>query len=188
MEKPLTPARSAENAPTEHGDDSAQSKSLPFEYVGPYQLTDRLGDGGLGEVYLAEQEEPIRRKVALKLIKTGMNTPEVAARFESEIRAVGVLDHPNIARALDAGALADGRPYCVMEYVPGIPITDYCDRNRLTIRERLQMFVQVCRAIQHAHQKGIIPRDIKASNVMVTVQDGVAVSKSLAFGAVKALH
>src|SRR5919106_6162236 len=182
MEKPLTPARSAENAPTEHGDDSAQSKSLPFERVGPYHLTDRLGDGGLGEVYLADQKEPIRRKVALKLIKTEMNTPEVAARFESEIQAVGILDHPNIARALDAGTLGDGRPYCVMEYVAGIPITDYCDRNSLTIRERLQMFVQVCRAIQHAHQKGIIHRDIKASNVLVMIQDGVAVSKIIDFG------
>lgn len=188
MEKPLTPARSAENAPTEQGDDSAQSKSLPFERVGPYQLTDRLGDGGLGEVYLAEQEEPIRRKVALKLIKAEMNTPEVAARFEAEIRAVGILDHPNIARALDAGTVGDGRPYCVMEYIPGISITDYCDRNRLTVRERLQMFVQVCRAIQHAHQKGIIHRDIKASNVLVTVQDGVATPKIIDFGVVKALH
>jgi serine/threonine protein kinase/tetratricopeptide (TPR) repeat protein len=188
MEKPLTPARSAENAPTQHGDDSAQSKSLPFERVGPYHLTDRLGDGGLGEVYFAEQEEPIRRKVALKLIKTEMNTPEVAARFEAEIRAVGILDHPNIARALDAGTVGDGRPYCVMEYIPGISITDYCDRNRLTVRERLQMFVRVCRAIQHAHQKGIIHRDIKASNVLVMVHDGVATPKIIDFGVVKALH
>jgi eukaryotic-like serine/threonine-protein kinase len=188
MEKPLTTARPEENAPTEHGDDSAQSKSLPFERVGPYQLTDRLGDGGLGEVYLAEQEEPIRRKVALKLIKAEMNTPEVAARFETEIRAVGILDHPNIARALDAGTVEDGRPYCVMEYIPGISITDYCDRNRLTVRERLQMFVQVCRAIQHAHQKGIIHRDIKAPNVLVAVQDGVATPKIIDFGVVKALH
>jgi serine/threonine protein kinase/tetratricopeptide (TPR) repeat protein len=188
MEKPVTKAQTEDNAPTEHGDDSAQSKSLPFERVGPYQLTDRLGDGGLGEVYLAEQEEPIRRKVALKLIKAEMNTPEVAARFETEIRAVGILDHPNIARALDAGTVGDGRPYCVMEYIPGISITDYCDRNRLTVRERLQMFVQVCRAIQHAHQKGIIHRDIKASNVLVTVQDGVATPKIIDFGVVKALH
>jgi tetratricopeptide (TPR) repeat protein len=117
-----------------------------------------------------------------------MNTVEVAARFESEIQAVGILDHPNIARALDAGTLGDGRPYCVMEYVPGIPITDYCDRNRLTVRERLQMFVQVCRAIQHAHQKGIIHRDIKASNVLVMVQDGVASPKIIDFGIVKAFH
>jgi eukaryotic-like serine/threonine-protein kinase len=188
MEKPLTTARPGENAPTDHGDDSAQSKPLPFERVGPYQLTDRLGDGGLGEVYLAEQEEPIRRKVALKLIKAEMNTPEVAARFETEIRAVGILDHPNIARALDAGTVEDSRPYCVMEYIPGISITDYCDRNRLTVRERLQMFVQVCRAIQHAHQKGIIHRDIKAPNVLVAVQDGVATPKIIDFGVVKALH
>src|SRR5918992_2355890 len=189
MKKPATnDATPGETAPTEQRDDSPEFQSLPFERVGPYHLTDRLGDGGLGEVYLAEQQEPIRRKVALKLIKTEMNTPEVAARFESEIQAVGILDHPNIARALDAGTLSDGRPYCVMEYVPGIPITDYCDRNRLTIRERLQMFVQVCRAIQHAHQKGIIHRDIKASNVLVTVQDGVAISKIIDFGVVKALH
>jgi serine/threonine protein kinase/tetratricopeptide (TPR) repeat protein len=188
MEKPTTTARPGENAPTEQRDDSPESKSLPFERIGPYQLIDRLGDGGLGEVYLAEQEEPIRRKVALKLIKAEMNTPEVAARFETEIRAVGILDHPNIARALDAGTVGDGRPYCVMEYVPGISITDYCDRNRLIVQERLQMFVQVCRAIQHAHQKGIIHRDIKASNVLVTVQDGVAMPKIIDFGVVKALH
>lgn len=188
MEKPLTPALPRDNMPTEQRVDSPDSKSLPFEHIGPYQLIDRLGDGGLGEVYLAEQEEPIRRKVALKLIKTEMNTPEVAARFETEIRAVGILDHPNIARALDAGTVGDGRPYCVMEYIPGISITDYCDRNRLTVRERLQMFVQVCRAIQHAHQKGIIHRDIKASNVLVMVQDGVAIPKIIDFGVVKALH
>jgi len=177
-----------ENTPTEQWEASPQSHSLPFERIGAYQLIDRLGDGGLGEVYLAEQQEPIKRKVALKLIKTGMNTAEVAARFESEIKAVAILDHPSIARALDAGTLGDGQPYCVMEYVPGIPITDYCDRNRLTVRERLQMLVQVCRAIQHAHQKGIIHRDIKASNVLVMVQDGVAVPKVIDFGVVKAFH
>lgn len=188
MEKPVNKARPGENVPTEQRDESPDSHSLPFERIGPYQLIDRLGDGGLGEVYLAEQEEPIRRKVAVKLIKTEMNTSEVAARFESEIKAVGILDHPNIARALDAGTLGDGRPYCVMEYVPGISITDYCDRNRLTIQERLHMFVQVCRAIQHAHQKGIIHRDIKASNVLVMIQDGVAVAKVIDFGVVKALH
>src|SRR5687768_15296377 len=154
MKKPeANAARPGGNAPTEPRGDSAESQSLPFERIGPYQLIDRLGDGGLGEVYLAEQEEPIRRKVALKLIKTEMNTLEVAARFESEIKAVGILDHPNIARALDAGTVGDGRPYCVMEYIPGISITDYCDRNRLTVRERLQMFVQVCRAIQHRSEE-----------------------------------
>jgi serine/threonine protein kinase/tetratricopeptide (TPR) repeat protein len=188
MEKPITRPQTEDNAPTQGGDNSPESKSFPFEQVGPYHLIDRLGDGGLGDVYLAEQEEPIRRKVALKLIKAEMNTPEVAARFEAEIRAVGILDHPNIARALDAGTVGDGRPFCVMEYIPGISITDYCDRNRLTVRERLQMFVQVCRAIQHAHQKGIIHRDIKASNVLVMVQDGVAMPKIIDFGVVKALH
>jgi serine/threonine protein kinase len=175
------------NTPTEQWPDAAESFSLPYKRIGAYQLIESLGDGGLGEVYLCEQEEPIRRKVALKLIKTEMNTPEVAARFRSEIRAIGILHHPNVARALDAGTLSDGRPYCVMEYVPGITITDYCDRNRLSIRERLEMFVQVCRAIQHAHEKGIIHRDIKASNVLVTVQDGVAVPKIIDFGVVKAL-
>jgi serine/threonine protein kinase/tetratricopeptide (TPR) repeat protein len=188
LKKPANTTPPGEKAPTERPHDSPESQPLPFKRIGPYQLVDRLGDGGLGEVYLAEQEQPIRRKVAVKLIKTGMNTPEVVARFESEIHAVGILDHPNIARALDAGTVGDGRPYCVMEYVPGISITDYCDRNRLTIRERLQMFVQVCRAIQHAHQKGIIHRDIKASNVLVMIQDGVAVSKVIDFGVVKALH
>jgi serine/threonine protein kinase len=180
--------RPGEGISTEQWDHVAESHSLPFKRIGAYQLIEQLGDGGLGEVYLAEQEEPIRRKVALKLIKADMNTPEVAARFRSEIRAIGILDHPNIARALDAGTLSDGRPYCVMDYVPGIAITDYCDRNRLKIRDRLQMFVRVCRAIQHAHERGIIHRDVKASNVLVTVQDGVAVPKIIDFGVVKAPH
>jgi eukaryotic-like serine/threonine-protein kinase len=177
-----------ENAASEQQNASTARRALPFESIGPYKLIDRLGDGGLGEVYLAEQQEPLKRVVAVKLIKTGMNSPEVAARFAAEIQAVGVLNHPNIARALDAGTLEDGRPYGVMEYVPGIPITDYCDRNRLTIRQRLQMFVEICRAIQHAHQKGIIHRDIKASNVLVTIQDGTPIPKVIDFGVVKALH
>jgi serine/threonine protein kinase/Tfp pilus assembly protein PilF len=188
MKQPTINGSGSKNMATEQWYETGESHSLPFKRIGPYQLIEHLGSGGLGDVYLAEQEEPIRRKVAVKLIKASMVTVEVAARFRSEIRALGILDHPNIARTLDAGTISEDRPYCVMEYVPGIAITEYCDRNRLTIRERLQMFVQLCRAIQHAHDRGIIHRDIKASNVLVTVQDGVAVPKIIDFGVVKAAH
>ena len=129
-------------------------------------------------MYLAEQEQPFRRRVALKVIKLGMDTREVVARFESERQAMALMEHPNIASVFDAGATADGRPYFVMEYVPGIPITDYCDGQQLSTRARLQLFAQVCAALQHAHQKGIIHRDLKPSNVLVTEQDGRACAES----------
>jgi eukaryotic-like serine/threonine-protein kinase len=135
----------------------------------------------MGAVYLAEQQQPIRRIVALKLIKPGMDTRAVMARFESE-RALPLTEYPNIARVFDAGSGSDGRQYFVMEYVPGIPITEYCDQNRLTNRERLELFLPVCQAVQHAHQKGIIHRDIKPSNVLVSAQDGVPVPKVVDFG------
>ena len=135
---------------------------------------EQIGEGGMGVVYVAEQTQPVRRKVALKIIKPGMDTKQVIARFEAERQALAMMDHPNIARVHDAGATESGRPYFVMELVRGIPITDYCDREQLSIPERLELFVLVCRAVQHAHQKGIIHRDLKPSNILVTVIDGAA--------------
>ena len=135
---------------------------------------EQIGEGGMGLVFVAEQHEPVRRKVALKLIKPGMDSREVIARFEAERQALALMDHPNIARVLDAGATSSGRPYFVMELVKGVPITQFCDDNRLTPRERLELFTHVCHAVQHAHQKGIIHRDIKPTNVLVASHDGTA--------------
>jgi WD40 repeat protein/serine/threonine protein kinase len=154
--------------------------------IGPYKLLQQIGEGGMGTVYMAEQTEPIQRKVALKIIKAGMDTRQVIARFEAERQALAMMDHVNIARVLDAGTTANGRPYFVMELVHGVPITKYCDDNYLTPRERLELFVPVCQAIQHAHQKGIIHRDIKPSNVLVTLYDGRPVPKVIDFGVAKA--
>ncbi len=148
----------------------------PGVRIGRYKLLEKIGEGGCGMVYLAEQEEPVRRRVALKIIKLGMDTKSVIARFEAERQALALMDHPNIARALDAGATETGRPFFVMELVRGIKITDYCDQHRLRPEERLQLFIQVCHAVQHAHQKGVIHRDLKPSNILVTSHDGVAVS------------
>jgi non-specific serine/threonine protein kinase/serine/threonine-protein kinase len=154
--------------------------------IGPYTLLEQIGEGGMGVVYLAEQTLPMRRKVALKIIKPGMDTKQVVARFEAERQALAMMDHPNIASVHDGGATESGRPYFVMELVCGIPITDYCDRERLSITDRLDLFVLVCRAVQHAHQKGIIHRDLKPSNILVTVIDGAAVPKIIDFGVAKA--
>ena len=154
--------------------------------IGRYKLLQQIGEGGCGVVYMAEQEEPVRRRVALKVIKLGMDTKSVIARFEAERQALALMDHPNIARVLDAGATETGRPYFVMELVRGIKITEYCDQNKLSTDERLNLFVQVCHAIQHAHQKGIIHRDIKPSNILVTLHDGVPVPKVIDFGIAKA--
>ena len=154
--------------------------------IGPYRLITRIGAGGCGVVYYAEQEEPVRRKVALKIVKLGMDTEAVIARFDLERQALAQMDHPNVARVLDAGATAWGRPYFVMELVEGEKITDFCDANRFGVRQRLELFIQVCRAIQHAHQKGLIHRDIKPSNVLVQLQDGVPVPKVIDFGIAKA--
>jgi serine/threonine protein kinase len=154
--------------------------------VGRYKLLQRLGEGGCGVVYMAEQQEPVRRRVAFKIIKLGMDTKSVIARFEVERQALALMDHPNIARVLDAGATDTGRPYFVMELVRGTRITDYCDQNHLETRQRLDLFIQVCHAIQHAHQKGIIHRDIKPSNILVTLHDGVPVPKVIDFGIAKA--
>jgi serine/threonine protein kinase/Tol biopolymer transport system component len=156
--------------------------------IGPYKLLQSIGEGGFGVVYMAEQEQPIRRRVALKIIKLGMDTKQVIARFETERQALAMMDHPNIAKVLDAGATETGRPYFVMELVKGVPITDYCDANRLSTRDRLHLFVQVCKALQHAHEKGIIHRDLKPSNVMVTLHDGTAVPKVIDFGVAKATN
>jgi eukaryotic-like serine/threonine-protein kinase len=154
--------------------------------IGRYKLRQHIGEGGCGIVYLAEQTEPVRRRVALKVIKLGMDTRQVIARFEAERQSVAMMDHPNIARVLDAGATDAGRPYFVMELVGGVKITDYCDQNNFSTRQRLDLFIQVCRAIQHAHQKGIIHRDIKPSNVLVATQDGVPIPKVIDFGIAKA--
>ncbi|HEY1599439.1 MAG TPA: serine/threonine-protein kinase [Pirellulales bacterium] len=156
--------------------------------IGRYKLLEQIGDGGMGVVFMAEQQVPMRRRVALKIIKPGMDTRQVIARFDAERQALALMDHPNIARALDAGMTESGRPYFVMELVRGIPITDYADKNRLSISVRLQLFVQVCHAVQHAHQNGIIHRDLKPTNVLVTLHDGVGVPKVIDFGVAKATN
>ena len=156
--------------------------------IGPYKLLEIIGEGGMGVVYLAEQQEPVRRQVAIKVIKPGMDSKQIVARFEAERQALALMDHPNIARVLEAGSIDTGHPYFVMELVRGIAITDYCDQARLTVRQRLDVFMQVCRAVQHAHTKGVIHRDLKPSNVLVTSDDGVPVPKIIDFGVAKALE
>jgi serine/threonine protein kinase len=158
----------------------------PGDRIGRYKLLQQIGEGGCGVVYMAEQEETVRRRVAVKVIKLGMDTKQVIARFEAERQALALMDHPNIAKVFDAGATDTGRPYFVMELVRGIKITDFCDENKLSTADRLKLFIQVCQAIQHAHQKGIIHRDIKPSNMLVTINDGVPVPKVIDFGIAKA--
>jgi serine/threonine protein kinase/tetratricopeptide (TPR) repeat protein len=155
--------------------------------IGPYQLLEQIGEGGFGVVFMAEQTSPVRRKVALKVLKPGMDTRQVVARFEAERQALAVMDHPNIAKVHDGGETETGRPYFVMELVKGVPITEFCDRNRLTLRERLELFISVCGAVQHAHQKGVIHRDLKPSNVLVSRHDTQPVVKVIDFGVAKAL-
>src|SRR5262245_53728290 len=159
----------------------------PDERIGPYVLREELGEGGFGVVYRAEQEHPVRRQVALKVIKPGMDSEQVVARFEAERQALALMDHPHIAKVFDAGTTDAGRPYFVMELVPGTPITRFCDQNLLTLRERLELFIPVCRAVQHAHQKGVIHRDLKPSNVLVALYDLRPLSKVIDFGVAKAL-
>ena len=158
----------------------------PGDRIGRYKLLEKIGEGGYGVVYMAEQSEPIRRRVALKVVKLGMDTKQVIARFEAERQALALMDHPSIAKVLDAGATVTGRPYFVMELVRGIKITDYCDRHNLPTSQRLDLFMQVCLAVQHAHQKGIIHRDLKPSNILVTELDGRPVPKVIDFGIAKA--
>jgi serine/threonine protein kinase len=165
-----------------------KASTPPGEEFGRYKTLRLLGEGGMGLVYLAEQQQPIRRLVALKVIKLGLDTQAVINRFESERQALALMDHPNIARVFDAGSSGDGRPYFVMEYVAGVPLTLYCDQNRLDNRQRLQLFIPVCQAIQHAHQKGIIHRDINPSNVLVSVQDAQPTPKVIDFGVAKATN
>src|ERR1051325_3600405 len=172
------------------GPDSLPSAAAPGEKVGDrigrYKLLQKIGEGGCGIVYMAEQDEPVRRLVALKVIKLGMDTKNVIARFEAERQALALMDNPNIAKVFDAGATDSGRPFFVMELVYGVKITDYCDQNRVSMKERLDLFIQVCNAVQHAHQKGIIHRDLKPSNIMVTMHDGIPVPKVIDFGIAKA--
>ncbi|MHC5542694.1 serine/threonine-protein kinase, partial [Singulisphaera rosea] len=160
----------------------------PGSRIGPYKLLQQIGEGGMGVVYMADQESPVRRKVAIKIIKPGMGSAQVVARFEAERQALAMMDHQNIARVFDAGTTESDRPYFVMELVHGVPITDYCDANQLTPGERLDLFIPVCQAIQHAHQKGIIHRDVKPSNVLVTMYDDRPVPKVIDFGVAKAIE
>ncbi len=180
----------AEPAPAGRGTMKIEFADIPDEVIGQkigrYKILEKVGEGGCGVVYVAEQTEPVRRRVALKVIKLGMDTKQVVARFEAERQALAMMDHPNIAKVLDAGTTDVGRPYFVMELVRGIRITDYCDQNNLSTKERLDLFIRVCQAIQHAHQKGIIHRDIKPSNILVTMHDGVPVPKVIDFGIAKA--
>src|SRR5437588_1801588 len=158
----------------------------PGTVIGPYKLLTQIGEGGMGTVFMAEQMHPVQRKVALKVIKAGMDSRQVIARFEAERQALALMDHVNIARVLDAGTTESGLPYFVMELVHGVPITRYCDDNRLTPRQRLELFVPVCQAVQHAHQEGVIHPDVKPSNVLVTLYDGEPVPKVIDFGVAKA--
>jgi WD40 repeat protein/tRNA A-37 threonylcarbamoyl transferase component Bud32 len=172
------PGPTVEHAPISEG---------PGTQISRYKLLQKIGEGGFGVVYMAEQEKPVRRRVALKIIKPGMDTKQVIARFEAERQALALMDHPNVARVLDAGETDAGRPYFVMELVRGVPITEYCDKNELPTDERLKLFATVCRGVQHAHQKGIIHRDLKPSNIMVTLHDGAPVPKVIDFGVSKAI-
>jgi eukaryotic-like serine/threonine-protein kinase len=167
--------------------DEPSVSERPGTVVGPYKLLEQIGEGGFGVVFLAEQQLPLRRKVALKVVKPGMDSKQVIARFEAERQALAMMDHTNIARVLDAGATDSGRPYFVMELVRGIPITDFCDQNHLPVSERLELFVAVCQAMQHAHQKGIMHRDLKPGNILVTLHDGTPLVKVIDFGIAKAL-
>jgi serine/threonine protein kinase len=179
-------------------DNDSSARSLPFEsrrpsqrvqnFIGPYRLLELLGESSFGLVYQARQEEPILRKVAIKVIKPGMGSRDVLARFAVERRALALMKHPNIAAVLDAATTQDGQPYFVMELVNGLPITEYCDMRRLTIRERLELFITVCNAVQYAHQKGVLHRDLKPSNILVLERDGKAVAKVIGFGIAKALR
>lgn len=172
-------------------DFTTRRREAPYEQgavIGPYRILQQIGEGGFGLVYMAEQQRPIKRKVALKIIKPGMDTRDVMARFEVERQALAIMDHPNIAKVLDAGATDSGQPYFVMELVRGVPITEFCDKNQLTTRQRLELFKSVCLAVQHAHQKGVIHRDLKPTNVMVTLHDGEPMAKVIDFGVAKAIH
>ena len=155
--------------------------------IGPYQLIRKLGEGGMGQVWLAEQTAPVRRQVALKLIRAGMFDESLLQRFQSERQSLAMMDHPAIAKVFEAGSTPDGQPYLVMEYVPGLPITEYCDQKKLTIRERLELFIKACEGIQHAHQKAIIHRDLKPANILVVEVDGKPAPRIIDFGLAKTI-
>src|SRR5262249_24434998 len=156
--------------------------------AGRYKLLEEIAEGGMGTVWVAEQTQPVRRRVALKLIKPAMDSRQVLSRFEAERQALALMDHPNIAKVLDGGVTEQGRPFFVMEYVKGVPITEFCDHAKLTVLDRLKLFVHVCQAVQHAHQKGIVHRDLKPSNILVCLYDGQPVPKVIDFGLAKAMH
>src|SRR5579884_3600725 len=158
----------------------------PGTVIGPYKLLEQIGEGGFGVVFMAEQHQPVRRKVALKILKPGMDSKQVLARFDAERQALALMDHPNIAHILDGGETTSGRPYFVMELVRGIPITEFCTQNHLPVSARLELFISVCQAVQHAHQKSVIHRDLKPTNLLVTMHDDKAVPKVIDFGVVKA--
>jgi serine/threonine protein kinase/tetratricopeptide (TPR) repeat protein len=183
---PLEPPAGESTLTASPGRVHAQLTARPGDRFGRYKILEEIGQGGCGAVFVAEQEEPVRRRVALKVIKLGMDTHQVIARFEVERQALAMMDHPNIARVLDAGSTDTGRPFFVMELVRGIKITDYCDQHKLSTTDRLNLFIQVCQAVQHAHQKGIIHRDLKPSNILVTLHDAVPVPKVIDFGIAKA--
>jgi eukaryotic-like serine/threonine-protein kinase len=166
---------------------AAHALEGPGTMIGPYKLLELIGEGGFGLVFMAEQQQPVRRKVAVKLLKPGMDTRQIIARFEAERQALALMDHPHIAHVLEAGETPSGRPYFAMELVRGLPITEYCDKNNLSPRQRLELFQTVCQAVQHAHLKGIIHRDLKPSNVLVTLHDGTPMAKVIDFGIAKAL-
>jgi serine/threonine protein kinase len=186
LNDPAPGAQRLDGAPVSSPAVNAALGEKAGDRIGHYKLLQQIGEGGCGLVYMAEQEEPVRRRVALKVIKLGMDTKSVIARFEAERQALAMMDHPNIARVFEAGATETGRPYFVMELVRGIKITQYCDEHKLSTKERLELFIQICHAVQHAHQKGIIHRDLKPSNILVTSDDGVAVPKVIDFGIAKA--
>ena len=183
----MSPQQSGANDPdTEVTCTTGSSETFAGTVIGPYHILQSIGHGGMGEVWLAEQKHPVRRRVAIKLIKAGMDTREVVARFEAERQALALMDHPAIAKVFDAGSTAQGRPYFVMEYVTGVPITSYCDQHKLTTRQRLELFVRVCEGVQHAHQKAIIHRDLKPSNILVSEVDGKPLPRIIDFGVAKA--
>ncbi|MCH8146587.1 MAG: serine/threonine protein kinase, partial [Planctomycetes bacterium] len=182
------PSRARSSTPSAETTVTTPLSEKPGAVIGRYKLLQRIGEGGFGSVWMADQREPVKRRVALKIIKLGMDTKQVIARFEAERQALAMMDHPNIAKVLDAGSTETGRPYFVMEYIKGVPILEYCDTDKLDTKARLDLFTSVCHAIQHAHQKGIIHRDIKPSNVLVTMHDGVPVPKVIDFGIAKAMH
>ncbi|MGB7324319.1 MAG: serine/threonine-protein kinase [Rubripirellula sp.] len=168
-------------------DEDTDSRFIPGTMIGPYKLMERIGEGGFGWVFVAQQQSPVRRRVALKIIKPGMESREVVARFEAERQAIALMDHPNIARVFDASVTETAQPYFVMELVRGVPLTEFCDSHQLDMSERLELFVTICHAVQHAHQKGIIHRDLKPSNILVTLQDGHPLAKVIDFGVAKAI-